>query len=82
MQPDEAREMAADLLRQLSACAGDRSAIDAVLRDLVDDVGARATGLVCAAAVQMTVADCLTPAAVADVPADAVEFRAPERTPA
>lgn len=80
--PDEAVDLAVDLLNELTGHIGDADAIDAALLRWVADHGAATFGFICAAAVQTVFTECLTLTPIEDVPAGRLAFTTAERTPA
>jgi hypothetical protein len=78
----EARDLAAELIRELAQHAGDPTAVRAALLRWLDIEDTARLALICMSAVQITYADCLTK--VAQVPPGALELDPPptERTAA
>jgi hypothetical protein len=73
--PAEVSDLAGDLIRELASLHGDRSAIDETCERWLRVVGPRRFGPVCAVALRVVFADCLTEAATrSDVPPGSVEF--------
>lgn len=74
---DQARSLAADLVRELGAIAGDPEAVDATLTRWLDVLDVTNLARVCVAAVQLTFADCLTHTPLTDLPPDRLALLAP-----
>lgn len=72
-----ARDLANDLLRELTPLIGDQAAIDETCRRWLHVLGGPRLGLVCAAAVRATFADCLTETPITAIPTGAVAFVQP-----
>ena len=68
----EARNLAADLIRELAQHAGDPDAVRAALLRWLDTEGTGRLSLICMAAVQTTFADCLTRVPTDQVPPGAL----------
>lgn len=61
MPIDRARDLADDLIRELSKHPGDDEAVCEVLRHWLDVLGAQSLSIVCMAAMRATFGECLTP---------------------
>lgn len=78
LEVDQARSLSADLVRELGAVAGDPDAVDAALLRWLEVLDAENLLRVCAAAVQLTFADCLIPTPLDNVPRDRLALIPPE----
>lgn len=76
---DRGRELAADMLRELTPHAGDSDQVDAVLTGYLDRLGHNHFSLVCMAAVQMTFTDCLTLTPLDSLPDERLALLPPHR---
>jgi hypothetical protein len=73
----EARDLAADLIRELAALAGDAAAVRATLLTWLDREGTSRLSLASMAALQLVFADCLTRMPVDQIPAGALTLTPP-----
>jgi len=75
----EARDLAADLIRELAQHAGDPDAVRATLLAWLDLEDVARLSLVSMASLQLVFSDCLTPVPVDQIPAGALTLNPPER---
>lgn len=78
---DQARELAADLLRELEPIAGDRAAVRAVLLRWLDVLDVGGLSMVCMAAVFTTFTECMTRTPLDQIPPGAIAFSQGETHP-
>jgi hypothetical protein len=70
LTPDQATELATDLINSLAEHSGDREAVNVELQHWLEVLDAPNLIRVCVAAVQMTFADCLAITPLEQVPPD------------
>ena len=78
----EARDLAAELIRELAQHAGDPAAVRATLRAWLEAEDVPRLSLIGLAVVQDVFSDCLTPVPVDEIPAGGLTLTPPERNAA